>query len=195
MCIRDRFKWTTKAWSGSWPTLADSWNMSVNNSDQHVLQRSELALGGDTPYTLDACFGATGNAESGGVAQFIASATIVTNAELLACAEVAATAINVAPVVRDWEQTVTCIELDADAESNDTGQVEHFVHALMENDENAAPMYKYTYIGQATNAVADSNANSAGVSEDERGGIKPSSDNVLFTGVLSEAHMLSLIHI
>lgn len=183
------FKWTTKAWSGSWPTLADSWNMSVNNSDQHVLQRSELALGGDTPYTLDACFGATGNAESGGVAQFIASATIVTNAELLACAEVAATAINVAPVVRDWEQTVTRIELDADAESNDTGQVEHFVHALMENDENAAPMYKYTYIGAATNAVADSNANSAGVSEDERGGIRPSSDNVLFTGVLSEAHM------
>ena len=33
------------------------------------------------------------------------------------------------------------------------------------------------------------NANSAGVSEDERGGIKPSSDNVLFSGVLSEAHM------
>ena len=183
------FKWTTKAWSGSWPTLADSWNMSVNNSDQHVLQRSELALGGDTPYTLDACFGATGNAESGGVSQFIASATIVTNAELLACAEVAATPVNVAPVVRDWEQTVTRIKLDADAESDDTRQVEHFVHALMENDENAAPMYKYTYIGQATNAVADSNANSAGVSEDERGGIKPSSDNVLFTGVLSEAHM------
>ena len=59
----------------------------------------------------------------------------------------------------------------------------------MEDDENAAPMYEYTYIGQATNAVADSNANSAGVSEDERGGIKPSSDKVLFTGVLSEAHM------
>ena len=59
----------------------------------------------------------------------------------------------------------------------------------MENDENAAPMYEYTYIGQATNAIADPNANSAGVSEDERGGIKPSSDNVLFTGVLSEAHM------
>lgn len=183
------FKWTTKAWSGSWPTLADSWNMSVNNSDQHVLQRSELALGGDTPYTLDACFGATGNAESGGVAQFIASATIVTNAELLACAEVAATAINVAPVVRDWEQTVTRIELDADAESNDTGQVEHFVHALMENGENAESMYEYNYIGQARDAIADPNANSAGVSEDERGGIKPSSDNVLFTGVLSEAHM------
>ncbi len=50
-------------------------------------------------------------------------------------------------------------------------------------------MYEYTYIGQATNAVADPNANSAGVSEDERGGIKPSSDNVLFAGVLSEAHM------
>ncbi len=183
------FKWTTKAWSGSWPTLLDSWNMSVNNGDQYVLQRSELALGGDTPYTLDACFGATGNAEAGGVPQFIASATIVTNAELLACAEVAATAVNVAPVVRDWEQTVTRIELDADAESDDTGQVEHFVHALMENDENAAPMYGYTYIGQATNAIADPNANSAGVSEDERGGIKPSSDNVLFTGVLSEAHM------
>ena len=58
-----------------------------------------------------------------------------------------------------------------------------------ENDENAAPMYDYTYIGQATNTVADPNANSAGVSEDERGGIKPSSDNVLFSGVLSEAHM------
>ena len=183
------FKWTTKAWSGSWPTLADSWNMSVNNGDQYVLQRSELALGGDTPYTLDAYFGAAGNAESGGVPQFIASATIVTNAELLACAEVAATAVNVVPIVRDWEQTVTRIELDADAESDDTGQVEHFVHALMENDENAAPMYEYTYIGQATNAVADPNANSAGVSEDERGGIKPSSDSVLFTGVLSEAHM------
>ena len=183
------FKWTTKAWSGSWPTLADSWNMSVNNGDQYVLQRSELALGGDTPYTLDAYFGAAGNAESGGVPQFIASATIVTNAELLACAEVAATPVNVAPVVRDWEQTVTHIELDADAESDDTGQVEHFIHALMENGENAAPMYKYTYIGQATNAVADPSANSAGVSEDERGGIKPSGDNVLFTGVLSEAHM------
>lgn len=50
-------------------------------------------------------------------------------------------------------------------------------------------MYAYTHIGQATNAVADPSANSAGVSEDERGGIKPSSDNVLFTGVLSEAHM------
>lgn len=50
-------------------------------------------------------------------------------------------------------------------------------------------MYEYTYIGQSTNAVADPNANSAGVSEDERGGIKPSSDNVLFSGVLSEAHM------
>lgn len=183
------FKWTTKAWSGSWPTLLDSWNMSVNNGDQYVLQRSELALGGDTPYTLDACFGAAGNAESGGVAQFIASATIVTNAELLACAEVAATPVNVAPVVRDWEQTVTHIELDADAESDDTGQVEHFVHALMENVENAALMYEYTYIRQVTNAVADPNANSAGVSEDERGGIKPSSDSVLFTGVLSEAHM------
>lgn len=184
------FKWTTKAWSGSWPTLADSWNMSVNNGDQYVLQRSELALGGDTPYTLDACFGAIGNAESGGVPQFIASATIVTNAELLACAEVAATPVNVAPVVRDWEQAVTRIELDADAESDDTGQVEHFVHALMENVENAALMYEYTYIRQVTNAVADPNANSAGVSEDERGGIKPSSDNVLFTGVLSEAHMM-----
>ena len=183
------FKWTTKAWSGSWPTLIDSWNMSVNNGDQYVLQRSELALDGDTPYTLDACFGATGNAEAGGVTQFIASATIVTNAELLACAEVAATPVNVVPIVRDWEQAVTRIELDADAESDDTGQVEHFVHALMKNDENAAPMYEYTYIGQATNAVADSNANSAGVSEDERGGIKPSSGNVLFTGVLSEAHM------
>lgn len=163
--------------------------MSVNNGDQYVLQRSELALGGDTPYTLNACFGAAGNAESGGVAQFIASATIVTNAELLACAEVAATPVNVAPVVRDWEQTVTHIELDADAESDDTGQVEHFVHALMENVENAALMYEYTYIRQVTNAVADPNANSAGVSEDERGGIKPSSDSVLFTGVLSEAHM------
>ena len=183
------FKWTTKAWSGSWPTLLDSWNMSVNNGDQYVLQRSELALDGDAPYTLDACFGATGNAEAGGVPQFIASATIVTNAELLACAEVAATAVNAAPIVRDWEQAVTRIELDADAESDDTGQVEHFVHALMENDENAAPMYEYTYIGQATNAIADLNANSAGMSEDERGGIKPSSDNVLFTGVLSEAHM------
>ena len=183
------FKWTTKAWSGSWPTLLDSWNMSVNNGDQYVLQRSELALDGDAPYTLDACFGATGNAEAGGVPQFIASATIVTNAELLACAEVAATAVNVAPVVRDWEQAVTRIELDADAESDDTGQVEHFVHALMEDEENAALMYEYTYIEQAANAVADSNANSAGVSEDERGGIKPSSDNVLFAGVLSEAHM------
>ena len=183
------FKWTTKAWSGSWPTLLDSWNMSVNNGNQYVRQHSELALGGDTPYTLDACFGATGNAESGGVPKFIASATIVTNAELLACAEVAATAANVAPAVRDWEQAVTRIELEADTESDDTGQVEHFVHALMENDENAAPMYEYTYIGQTTNAVADSNANSAGVSEDERGGIKPSSDNVLFAGVLSEAHM------
>ncbi len=50
-------------------------------------------------------------------------------------------------------------------------------------------MYKYTYIGQAKDAAADPNANSAGVSEDERGGIKPSSDNVLFAGVLSEAHM------
>lgn len=96
--------------------------------------------------------------------------------------------VNVAPVVRDWEQTVTHIELDADAESDDTGQVEHFVHALMENVENAALMYEYTYIRQVTNAVADPNANSAGVSEDERGGIKPSSDSVLFTGVLSEAH-------
>ena len=183
------FKWTTKAWSGSWPTLLDSWNMSVNNGDQYALQRSELALDGDTPYTLDACFGATGNAEAGGVPQFIASATIVTNAELLACAEVAATPVNVVPIVRDWEQAVTRIELDADAESADTGQAEHFVHALMEDGENAAPMYKYTYIGQATNAIADPNANSAGVSEDERGGIRPSSDNVLFTGVLSEAHM------
>ena len=183
------FKWTTKAWSGSWPTLLDSWNMSVNNGDQYVLQRSELALDGDTPYTLDACFGAAGNAESGGVPQFIASATIVTNAELLACAEVAATAVNAAPIVRDWEQAVTRIELEANTESDDTGQVEHFVHALMKDDENAAPMYEYTYIGQATNAIADPNANSAGVSEDERGGIKPSSDNVLFTGVLSEAHM------
>lgn len=183
------FKWTTKAWSGSWPTLIDSWNMSVNNGDQYVLQRSELALDGDTPYTLDACFGSAGNAEAGGVPQFIASATIVTNAELLARAEVKATAVNAAPVVRDWDRAVTRIELEADAESDDTGQIEHFVHALIENDENAAPMYEYTYIGQATNAVADPNANSTGVSEDERGGIKPSSDNVLFAGVLSEAHM------
>lgn len=121
--------------------------------------------------------------------QFIASAAIVTNAELLACAEVAATDVNVAPVVRDWEQAVTRAELEADAESGDTGQIEHFVHALMENDKNAESMYEYTYIGQATNAVANPNANSAGVSEDERGGIKPSSDNVLFSGVLSEAHM------
>lgn len=183
------FKWTTKAWSGSWPTLIDSWNMSVNNGDQYVLQRSELALGGDTPYTLDACFGSAGNIEAGGVPQFIASATIVTNAELLARAEVKATAVNAAPVVRDWDQAVTRIELEADAESDDTGQIEHFVHVLMENDKNAAPMYEYTYIGQATNTAADPNADSAGVSEDERGGIKPSSDNVLFAGVLSEAHM------
>lgn len=167
------FKWTTKAWSGSWPTLLDSWNMSVNNGNQYVLQRSELALGGDTPYTLDACFGTPGNIEAGGVPQFIASATIVTNAELLARAEVKATAVNVAPVVRDWDQAVTRIELKADAESDDTGQIEHFVHALIENDENAAPMYAYTHIGQAKDAVADPNANSAGVSEDERGGIKP----------------------
>lgn len=163
--------------------------MSVNNGDQYVLQRSELALCGDTPYTLDACFGSAGNAEAGGVPQFIASATIVTNAELLARAEVKAAAVNAAPVVRDWDQAVTRIELETNAESDDTGQVEHFVHALMENDENAAPMYEYTYIGQSTNAVADPNANSAGVSEDERGGIKPSSDSVLFSGVLSEAHM------
>lgn len=163
--------------------------MSVNNGDQYVLQRSELALDGDTPYTLDACFGSAGNAEAGGVPQFIASATIVTNAELLARAEVKATAVNAAPVVRDWDRAVTRIELEADAESDDTGQIEHFVHALIENDENAAPMYEYTYIGQATNTVADPNADSAGVSEDERGGIKPSSDNVLFAGVLSEAHM------
>lgn len=183
------FKWTTKAWSGSWPTLLDSWNMSVNNGDQYVLQRSELALGGDTPYTLDACFSTPGDIEAGGVPQFIASATIVTNAELLARAEVNATAVNVASVARDWDQAVTRIELEADAESDDTGQIEHFVHALMENDENAAPMYEYAYIGQATNAVADPNANSAGVSEDERGGIKPSSDSVLFSGVLSEARM------
>lgn len=183
------FKWTTKAWSGSWPTLIDSWNMSVNNGDQYALQRSELALGGDTPYTLDARFGTPGNIEAGGVPQFIASATIVTNAELLARAEVKATAVNAAPVVRDWDRAVTRIELEADAESDDTGQIEHFVHALIENDENAAPMYEYTYIGQATNTVADPNADSAGVSEDERGGIKPSSDNVLFAGVLSEAHM------
>ena len=59
----------------------------------------------------------------------------------------------------------------------------------MENGENAESMYEYNYIGQARDAIADPNANSAGVSEDERGGIKPSSDNVLFTGVLSEAHM------
>ena len=135
------FKWTTKAWSGSWPTLLDSWNMSVNNGNQYVLQRSELALGGDTPYTLDARFGTPGNIEAGGVPQFIASATIVTNAELLARAEVNATAANVAPVVRDWDQAVTRIELEADAESDDTGQIEHFVHALIENDENAATMY------------------------------------------------------
>ena len=183
------FKWTTKAWSGSWPTLIDSWNMSVNNGNQYVLQRSELALGGDTPYTLDARFGSAGNAEGGGVPQFIASATIVTNAELLARAEVEATARNVAPVVRDWDQAVARIELEANAESDDTGQIEYFVHALMENDENAAPMYAYTHVGQAKDTVADPNANSAGVSEDERGGIKPSSDNVLFAGVLSEAHM------
>ena len=183
------FKWTTKAWSGSWPTLLDSWNMSVNNGDQYVLHRSELALGGDTPYTLDARFGMPGNIEADGAPQFIASATIVTNAELLARAEVKATARNVAPTVRDWDRSVTRIELEADAESDDTGQIEHFVHALIENDENAAPMYAYTYVRQATNAVADPNADSAGVSEDERGGIKPSSDNVLFAGVLSEAHM------
>ena len=121
--------------------------------------------------------------------QFIASATIVTNAELLARAEVKAAVVNAAPVARDWEQAVTRIELEADAESDDTGQIEHFVHALIENGENAASMYKYTYIGQAKDAAADPNANSAGVSEDERGGIKPSSDNVLFAGVLSEAHM------
>lgn len=180
------FKWTTKAWSGSWPTLIDSWNMSVNNGDQYVLQRSELALGGDTPYTLDACFGSAGNIEAGGVPQFIASATIVTNAELLARAEVKATAVNAAPVVRDWDQAVTRIELEADAESDDTGQIEHFVHALIENDENAAPMYEYTYIGQATNTVADPNADSAGVSEGER----PDGDNTLFdtastSGILS----------
>lgn len=183
------FKWTTKAWSGSWPTLLDSWNMSVNNGNQYVLQRSELALGGDTPYTLDARFGTPSNIEAGGVPQFIASATIVTNAELLARAEVKAAVVNAAPVARDWEQAVTRIELEADAESDDTGQIEHFVHALIENGENAASMYKYTYIGQAKDAAADPNANSAGVSEDERGGIKPSSDNVLFAGVLSEAHM------
>ena len=78
--------------------------------------------------------------------QFIASATIVTNAELLARAEVKAAAVNAAPVVRDWDRAVTRIELEADAESDDTGQIEHFVHVLMENDENAAPMYEYTYI-------------------------------------------------
>lgn len=146
-------------------------------------------MGGDTPYTLDARFGTPSNIEAGGVPQFIASATIVTNAELLARAEVKAAVVNAAPVARDWEQAVTRIELEADAESDDTGQIEHFVHALIENGENAASMYKYTYIGQAKDAAADPNANSAGVSEDERGGIKPSSDNVLFAGVLSEAHM------
>lgn len=169
--VRTDLNWTEQFTLGPVPFFL--------NVNPWVLAKLALAVGAHTH----------GNIEAGGVPQFIASATIVTNAELLARAEVAATAINVAPVVRDWDQAVTRIELEADAESDDTGQVEHFVHALIEDDENAAPMYAYTHIWQATNAVADPNANSAGVSEDERGGIKPSSDNVLFSGVLSEAHM------
>ena len=76
--------------------------------------------------------------------------------------------------MRDWDQAVTRIELEGGCRKRRHGtRSRHFVHALVEDDENAAPMYEYTYIGQATNAVADPNANSAGVSEDERGGIKP----------------------
>lgn len=182
------FKWSAKIWSGEWPTLADSWNLSVDNGDRYTLHRSELALGGDAPYTLDARFGA-GNADPGAVPQFIASATIVTNAELLACAEVAAAAANAVPLVRDWDRAVSRIELAPDAESTDAGPVEHFVHALVEAGENAAPLYEYAYIGQAANVVADTSVNAAGVSETDRGGLKPSSDNVLFAGVLSEARV------
>ena len=158
----------------------------MNNGDQYVLQRSELALGGDTPYTLDARFGTPGNARQV-VCRSLSRRPPSSPIPSCSHAPRLQPPRYAAPVVRDWDQAVTRIELEADAESDDTGQVEHFVHALMENGENAAPMYEYTYIGQATNAVADPNANSAGVSEDERGGIKPSSDNVLLAGVLSRS--------
>ncbi|MFQ7393195.1 MAG: hypothetical protein ACLRM9_08090 [Collinsella aerofaciens] len=85
------FKWTTKAWVG---VVAHTRRFVEHIGQQQrpaCAPAPELALGGDTPYTLDACFGSAGNAEAGGVPALIASATIVTNAELLARAEVKAT--------------------------------------------------------------------------------------------------------
>lgn len=70
--------------------------MSVDNAEHRTNRLSELALGGDTPYTLEPRFASNGEADSGSMAQFIAVATIVTNAELLSLAELEATSTNAA---------------------------------------------------------------------------------------------------
>ncbi len=57
------FKWTGKVWSYSNPTIADSWNMSVDNAEHRTNRLSELTLGGKNPYTLKPRFGQDGGAD------------------------------------------------------------------------------------------------------------------------------------
>ena len=153
------FKWTTKAWSGSWPTLADSWNMSVNNGDQYVLQRSELALGGirltrwmpasarPTTSRRAACHNLSHRPPSSPTPASCSHAPRL-KATCRKCRVCRA---------RLGSRRLRALS-SRRMQKRRHGTDRHFVHALVEDDENAAPMYEYTYIGQATNAVADPNA-------------------------------------
>lgn len=187
------FKWSSKIYSGKWPTLCDSWSESTSNSEnQYQLRRSELALGENKPYTLESRVNGAVNADTSEIAEFIKSATIVTNEELLKRAELEAVAENTSLLVRDWNDVVKRIERGADAESDDEGTFEMYEHKLVSVTQNETPLYTYNYIGTASNAEIGETANEAGVSESDRGGLKPSVDKVLFEGVLSEARLKML---
>ena len=183
------FKWSSKIWWGNWPALLDSWKMSTDlSADDTPMRRSEFALSGDNPYTLDAVVGSIAGANADALSNLVDAATIVTNSELLDRAEVAATATDAAPLVRDWSQVVTRFVSDPDPESLDEGPVEHYVHQMV-SVENDAPLFEYRYIGHATGASIDETAHAQGVSNSDRGGLFPSVDEVLYEGVLSETRM------
>ena len=111
-------------------------------------------MGGDTPYTLDACFGSAGNARQ----------VVCRNLSHLPPSS-PTPSYSHAPRLRPPRKTSRLSDAIGTERSRivssrqtrraTTGQVEHFVHALMENNENTAPMYTYTHIGQAKDAVAD----------------------------------------
>ncbi len=189
------FKWTSKVYAGNWPSLLDSWKMSDFNSENgYALRKSVLALGDEKPYS----FGMPSDASNSSnavvnMADFIESATIVTEGDMAGRAELKATAIQSAPkLVRNWDEAVRAVNEASDPDSLDASldSVEHYVHAMVGEEQGVSPLYTYENIGG--HRVADTNdapLGVSGISALDRGGIRPSRDATLFENVLSEAHM------